>query len=104
MREAYSFLCHNYVEGDEIILLGFSRGAFTARTVGAMIADLGLLSMRGMSSFLPIFKDWENKIKPGYVSAFDDPWPQGTKKPSVDDPGEPYQNYLVEVSLEDVRV
>lgn len=33
MREAYSFVVANYEPGDEIILVGFSRGAFTARGV-----------------------------------------------------------------------
>lgn len=33
MREAYSFVAANYEPGDEIILMGFSRGAFTARGV-----------------------------------------------------------------------
>lgn len=33
MREAYSFVAANYEPGDEIILVGFSRGAFTARGV-----------------------------------------------------------------------
>jgi uncharacterized protein (DUF2235 family) len=33
MREAYSFVAANYEPGDEIILMGFSRGAFTARAV-----------------------------------------------------------------------
>ncbi|KAK4190350.1 hypothetical protein QBC35DRAFT_461086 [Podospora australis] len=32
IRSAYSFICANYADGDEIILLGFSRGAFTARS------------------------------------------------------------------------
>jgi uncharacterized protein (DUF2235 family) len=100
VREAYAFLTHNYVEGDEIILLGFSRGAFTARTIGAMVSDLGLLTMRGMSYFFQIFKDWENKIMKGYVSPFDAPWPVGEgkgKKPSMGAEGQPYQNYLESV-------
>ena len=33
IREAYAFLATNYEIGDEIILLGFSRGAFTARSI-----------------------------------------------------------------------
>jgi uncharacterized protein (DUF2235 family) len=31
IREAYAFIASNYVPGDELFLLGFSRGAFTAR-------------------------------------------------------------------------
>jgi hypothetical protein len=64
VREAYSFICANYTEGDEIILIGFSRGAFTVRSVANMIADLGLLTREGSRYFYPIFKDmknWRNK-------------------------------------------
>lgn len=109
VREAYSFLCHNYVErdpndptmNDEIIITGFSRGAFTARTIAAMVSDLGVLSMKGMTYFFPIFKDWENQVVEGYVSPFEEPWPQGTfksgKKPNI--LSEEYQDFLLRVSL-----
>ena len=108
VREAYAFLCHNWVENDEndpdqsdeIILLGFSRGAFTARTIAAMVSDLGLLTMKGMSYFFPIFKDWENQIVPGYVSPFEKPWPKGTfpdlkRKPNIKD--QAYGDWLQKV-------
>lgn len=39
----YTFVCRNYEAGDRIYLLGFSRGAYTARAVGGMIAKAGLL-------------------------------------------------------------
>ena len=39
IREAYSFIATNYEAGDEIILIGFSRGAFTARSVAVRISD-----------------------------------------------------------------
>ena len=45
---AYLWLSMRYVAGDEIILVGFSRGAFTARSVGGMVSNLGLLK----SSFI----------------------------------------------------
>lgn len=61
MREAYGFLCNNYEDGDEIIILGFSRGAFTARTLGALICQIGLLTYEGMEDFYSIFRDWEQQ-------------------------------------------
>jgi len=42
IREIYNYICNNYVDGDEVILTGFSRGAFTARSVADMIASVGL--------------------------------------------------------------
>ena len=43
VEDAYRFLMHNYDEGDEIYLFGFSRGAFTARSTVGMIRNSGLL-------------------------------------------------------------
>ena len=65
IREAYSFVASNYnaEAQDEIYLIGFSRGAFTARSVAAFISDIGLLTPAGMVNFYPIFEDWENQVK-----------------------------------------
>jgi uncharacterized protein (DUF2235 family)/membrane protease YdiL (CAAX protease family) len=41
--DAYSWLCSNWREGDCIYLLGFSRGAYTARVVAGFIHMCGLL-------------------------------------------------------------
>ncbi|KAK3994221.1 hypothetical protein QBC44DRAFT_367744 [Cladorrhinum sp. PSN332] len=60
IREVYNFLCTNYVDGDSIILVGFSRGAFTARSVADMIASLGLLTPEGLDQFHAIFNDYEH--------------------------------------------
>ena len=43
IREAYEFLALNYEEGDRIFLFGFSRGAFTVRSLAGMICRCGLL-------------------------------------------------------------
>ena len=43
-EDAYSFIAHNYLEGDEIFLIGFSRGAYTARFVAGLLGKIGLLS------------------------------------------------------------
>lgn len=40
---AYSFLVWNYVKGDEIYLFGFSRGAYTARSLGGLIRNCGII-------------------------------------------------------------
>ena len=43
VAEAYLFIVRHYRPGDRIFLLGFSRGAFTARAVGGLIHLCGLL-------------------------------------------------------------
>ena len=95
VREAYAFLAENHVPGDEIFLLGFSRGAFTARSIGGFIAAVGLLTRRGMDNFYPVFDDWENQVKPHYKSEWPDlPFPN---KPRVTDPA--YFKELVNLNL-----
>lgn len=40
----YRFLAQNYEPGDAIYILGFSRGAYTARSVAGMLGRVGLLT------------------------------------------------------------
>ena len=40
----YRFLAQNYEPGDEIFIIGFSRGAYTARSVAGMVGRVGLLT------------------------------------------------------------
>jgi len=43
IREGYRFLVEHHRPGDDIFLFGFSRGAFTARSLAGMITKCGLL-------------------------------------------------------------
>ncbi len=43
IRDAYTFLMNHYEEGDRIFIFGFSRGAYTARAVAALIHMYGLI-------------------------------------------------------------
>lgn len=94
MRESYSFICGNHVSGDEIILIGFSRGAFTARSIAGMIGDLGLLTREGMQYFYPIFKDMQNWRTKGYKDPF--PGIPFDNKPMGDNAEEEYRRRLIE--------
>lgn len=42
VKDAYTKIAHVYEKGDNIFLFGFSRGAYTARSVAGMIAICGL--------------------------------------------------------------
>ncbi len=44
--EGYTYLCKNYEEGDEVYIVGFSRGAYTARSLVGMIRNVGLIKKR----------------------------------------------------------
>jgi uncharacterized protein (DUF2235 family) len=41
--ESYEWLIEQYEEGDEIFIFGFSRGAYTARSLAGFVAKCGLL-------------------------------------------------------------
>lgn len=43
VMQAYRWICQHYEPGDHLYFLGFSRGAFTARSVVGMIRKIGLL-------------------------------------------------------------
>lgn len=43
VQRAYRFLALNYEEGDCIALFGFSRGAFTVRSLAGLVGSVGLL-------------------------------------------------------------
>lgn len=48
VKTAYRFLALNYEPGDEIFVFGFSRGAYTARSLVGMIGLVGLLTRRSL--------------------------------------------------------
>ena len=43
IKELYEFLCSNYEPGDALFLFGFSRGAFTVRSLAGMLERCGIL-------------------------------------------------------------
>ena len=42
IKQAYAALCEQYEAGDEIFIFGFSRGAYTARSLAGMIRKCGI--------------------------------------------------------------
>lgn len=43
IKQAYAALCEQYEAGDEIYIFGFSRGAYTARSLAGMIRKCGIV-------------------------------------------------------------
>jgi len=42
--DAYRWLANNYDEGDRLYFFGFSRGAYTARSLGGLLGAIGMMS------------------------------------------------------------
>lgn len=93
IREAYAFLANNFnpetqkdlddqtTPLDQIVILGFSRGAYTARAIASLISDVGLLTKMGMENFWAIFGDWMKQDVEGEQSKwFSATYPDIAKK------------------------
>lgn len=61
MCEIYDFISNNYETGDELFFFGFSRGAFTVRSVAGLVCDIGVLSAVHMSSFPEMWQAYRTK-------------------------------------------
>ena len=48
IMSAYRDLCDHYERGDRIYLFGFSRGAYTVRSVAGLVSCCGLLDIQGL--------------------------------------------------------
>lgn len=71
VHDAYRFLIANYQPGDEIYLFGFSRGAFTARSVAGMIRKCGILKRASANHYaaaLALYRDSAAPDAPGPCS------------------------------------
>ncbi|KGO37688.1 protein of unknown function DUF2235 [Penicillium expansum] len=73
----YDFISNNYEPGDELFFLGFSRGAFTVRSVAGLIGDIGVLRAVHMSHFAEMWKAYcENTDGQPFIKT---PWYQQNK-------------------------
>ncbi len=63
----YTFVSRNYVAGDRIFLIGFSRGAYTVRALADLIEKKGLLD----AAKLPLASDKEQAYRLGSAVWYD---------------------------------
>jgi uncharacterized protein (DUF2235 family) len=52
--DGYKFLAREYSDGDEIYILGFSRGAYTARSLVGLIRNCGLVYNKRLALRIPM--------------------------------------------------
>jgi uncharacterized protein (DUF2235 family) len=65
IQGGYRFLCENYEQGDEIYLVGFSRGAFQARSLAGLIALAGLAKSAAPAIIADVWDYYEqDKLEP----------------------------------------
>jgi uncharacterized protein (DUF2235 family) len=66
--DAYEFLVEQYEPGDQVFLFGFSRGAFTARSLGGLVRKSGILrpAERGrVKEAFQLYRDQQKPTDPG---------------------------------------
>ena len=58
VRAGYGFLAHNFERDsdDEIYLFGWSRGAYTARSIAGLVSAFGLLDKSGMDRIGEVYQ------------------------------------------------
>lgn len=64
--QAYCFLAINYEPGDEVCMYGFSRGAYTVRSLAGMIERVGLVpktKMRHFADAMGAYRDPKKRAK-----------------------------------------
>jgi uncharacterized protein (DUF2235 family) len=68
VRLGYRWLMEHYNPGDEIFVFGFSRGAFTARSLTGIIARCGLLKPDAPMSFMQLYERYQkgDTVRPIY--------------------------------------
>lgn len=70
ITEAYRFLCTNYEPGDEIYCFGFSRGAYTVRSLVGLIYCSGLLNRSNIHKIPEAYQLYRDRgIKPSNPKA-----------------------------------
>ncbi|SFH06569.1 DUF2235 domain-containing protein [Ensifer sp. OV372] len=73
IRSGYMFLAQNYVAGDEIYLFGFSRGAFSARSLAGLVASCGLLKRQRLGDLRNAwyyYRNYEKRSPEDFVEKY----------------------------------
>jgi uncharacterized protein (DUF2235 family) len=61
VQAAYTWLVSEYQDGDQVFLFGFSRGAYTARSLAGMIARCGLISQQSTLTVGDVYARYRDK-------------------------------------------
>ncbi|HYQ55485.1 MAG TPA: DUF2235 domain-containing protein [Pseudomonas sp.] len=71
IKSAYQKLCYYYQPGMDIYLFGFSRGAYTVRSLSGLISCCGLLKIAGMKP-ADVWNNLDRLMKFGYRRKLED--------------------------------
>jgi uncharacterized protein (DUF2235 family) len=74
--DAYTWLIENFDDGDEIFIFGFSRGAYTARSLSGLISKCGILKLGAPLSIEQLYMRYRLYLAPTIRSLLGKPVPQ----------------------------
>ncbi|EPS42908.1 hypothetical protein H072_3114 [Dactylellina haptotyla CBS 200.50] len=79
--DSYTYISYNWSPGDEIYIFGFSHGAFAARALAALLADIGVFNKAGMKNFETLYDTYFDP-KYGKIRTTDDfeTWREGVSE------------------------
>lgn len=83
VRQAYRFIASNYEEDDEIFLFGFSRGAYTVRSLAGMIGFAGMLGRHQLTSVHEAYELYRHEKTPAGPGATEFRARHRTKVPHI---------------------
>ena len=63
IMDCYRFLVHNYDAGDHLFFFGFSRGAYTARSLAGFIRNCGLLKRKHANKIPEAFRLYRKRTR-----------------------------------------
>ncbi len=61
--QAYRYIINTYKPGDELFFFGFSRGAFTVRSITGLIRNSGILKIENLDKIDQAFKIYRSRRK-----------------------------------------
>ncbi len=82
VQQAYRFLALNYETNDQIIMFGFSRGAFTVRSLAGLVSLVGLLRKGDLDQMPRVWSYYRTPPADRRVDFIDARW-VGERRPEI---------------------
>lgn len=66
IMDCYRFIVHNYKKGDHLFFFGFSRGAYTVRSLAGFVRNCGLLKREHANQIPAAYRLYRKRTKASY--------------------------------------
>lgn len=83
VQQAYRFLALNYEPGDRLLMFGFSRGAYTVRSLAGLVGLVGLLRKGDLDQMPKVWDYYRTPEADRRIDFIDDRW-INERQPDID--------------------